>query len=108
MALQQAADRKLKATEQSVSNDRGSCIFRTGWIEAAGGPQERRDPVAVTSEQSQAALAHTSFHGSAAAVGDGVSTAMLLSTQQMAAQSNPALGKPQGLVPEAIDLARGA
>jgi hypothetical protein len=108
MALQETAGRKLEATEHSVSTDRSSCIFRTGWIEAAGRTQEWRDPIAVPSEQSQAALAHTSFHGSAAAVGVGVSPAKLLSGQQMAAQSNPALGKPQGLVPEAIDLARGA
>ena len=108
VALQQTAGRKLEATEHSVSTDRSSRIFRTGWIEAAGRTQERRDPIAVPSEQSQAALAHTSSHGSAAAVGVGVSTAMLLSTQQMAAQSNPALGKPQELVPEAIDLAPGA
>ena len=108
VALQQTADRQLEATKHSVSTDRRRRIFRAGWIEAAGRTQKRRDPIAIPSEQSQAALAHTSFHGSATAVGDGVSTAMLLSTQQMAAQSNPALGKPQGLVPEAIDLARGA
>ena len=108
VALQQTADRKLEATERSVSTDRSSRIFRTGWIEAAGRTQERRDPIAVPSEQSQAALAHTSSHGSAVAVGVGVSPAKLLLGRQMAAQSNPALGRPQGIVREAIALARGA
>ena len=108
VALQQAADRQLEATEHSVSTDRRSRIFRTGWIEAAGRTQKWRGPIAVPSEQSQAALAHTSFHGSATAVGVGVSPAKLLLGQQMAAQSNPALGRPQGIVLEAIALAPGA
>jgi len=108
VALQQTAGCKLQPTEHSVAADRSTRIFRTGWIKAAGRSQERRDPIAVTGKQCQAPLAHTSPHGYAAAVAAGATTATPLSRQQKVEQSTPALGKPQGLVLGAIDLAPAA
>ena len=103
MTLQQTADRKLQPTDHSVPADRNTRIFRTCWIKTAGRSQERRDPIAVTGKQSQAPLAHASPHGYEAAFGGGATTAIPLSGQHRVEQSKPALGRPQGLVPGAID-----